>query len=205
MISEILDSLPALNIAPRLWRGEVGLLRGREFSKTQLRDYAAQFGHVEANPYPEHPDAAYPWIYRVSADGLGYDPRGVAHWHYDGANLLKRSRFTLLYAECGLGVTMFCDAALALAGLPPQLERQIRAYPDGRRPRVQTHPDTGQLMLQTTAQEGGALSEYLDGVSFSHQWRDHDLVVFDNAAVLHRATRDVPTKRVIYRVTTAWT
>lgn len=203
-----------------LWAGGVGLIRGCSFSKAELRDRAATLGQVESNPYQEYRDELCPWIYPVSSRGRGYP--GVSYWHFDGSRLAERSRYTLMYAErVTSGVTLFCDAGAAYEALPRALQDLARTLeattkPGVRRPLVQPHPDTGRLTLQFNAlstieslpePEGAelvaTLTAHLDRLAFRHEWQPNDLVLFDNAAVLHRATEG-KSEKLLYRVTTKY-
>lgn len=104
-------------------------------------------------------------------------------------------------------------------GEEPMTDVQRQATPPVDHPVVRTHPDTGRrcLYLGDHAEsivgmpydEGRALIEELNRIAihpdltYEHQWRPHELIVWDNRCLLHRATAyDAATQgRVIRRCT----
>lgn len=104
-------------------------------------------------------------------------------------------------------------------GIDPLTEAQRREKPPVDQPIVRTHPETGRkcLYLGDHAQyivgmpydEGRALIEELNTLAihadlcYEHRWAPHQLLVWDNRCLLHRATAfDVATQgRVVRRCT----
>ena len=104
-------------------------------------------------------------------------------------------------------------------GEEPMTEEQRRARPPVDHPIVRTHSETGRkcMYLGDHAEsivglpydEGRALIEELNALivhrdlSYEHRWRTHEMIVWDNRCVLHRATPyDEATQgRVIRRCT----
>lgn len=104
-------------------------------------------------------------------------------------------------------------------GEDPLTEEQRRSKPPVDHPVVRTHPETGRkcLFLGDHAEyivgmpydEGRALIEELNALAvhpdltYEHRWRAHELLVWDNRCVMHRATGyDAATQpRVIRRCT----
>jgi taurine dioxygenase len=104
-------------------------------------------------------------------------------------------------------------------GEDPLTEAQRLAKPPVDHPVVRTHPETGRkcLYLGDHAEtivgmpydEGRALVEELNAIaihpdlSYEHRWTPHQLIVWDNRCVLHRATGYDPATqgRVIRRCT----
>lgn len=102
------------------------------------------------------------------------------------------------------------------------VKTQITEYPPVRQPLVRTHPTTGMKSLYVCpavishiegmdASTGTALLETLiqhitqPHYVYSHRWRQGDLVVWDNRAVLHTASLFDHTRyqRLMYRTTVA--
>ena len=89
-------------------------------------------------------------------------------------------------------------------GEEPMTEAQRRARPPVDQPIVRTHPETGRkcLYLGDHAEsivgmpydEGRALIDELNALaihadlSYGHRWQPHELLLWDNRCVLHRAT-----------------
>ncbi|HEX4986255.1 MAG TPA: TauD/TfdA family dioxygenase [Burkholderiales bacterium] len=104
-------------------------------------------------------------------------------------------------------------------GEEPMTEAQRAAVPPVDHPVVRTHPDTGrkclflgdhaEYILDMGYDEGRALIEELNALAihedltYRHRWTPGELIVWDNRAVLHRATEYDPAtqKRVIRRCT----
>ena len=101
----------------------------------------------------------------------------------------------------------------------PMTEAQRNAVPPVDHPIVRTHPETGrkclflgdhaEYVLGMNYEEGRALIEQLNALAihpdlvYEHRWTRHELIVWDNRSVLHRATSYDPAtqKRVIRRCT----
>ena len=104
-------------------------------------------------------------------------------------------------------------------GEDPLTEEQRRARPPVDHPVVRTHPGTGrkclylgdhaEYILGMPYEEGRALIEELNALAihpdltYEHRWKAHELLIWDNRCVLHRATPyDAATQaRVIRRAT----
>jgi taurine dioxygenase len=104
-------------------------------------------------------------------------------------------------------------------GVDLMTDAQRCAAPPVDHPIVRIHPDTGRacLYLGDHAQsivgmpydEGRALIEELNALavhpdlSYAHRWRPHELIVWDNRCLLHRATEYDPftQRRVVRRCT----
>ena len=101
----------------------------------------------------------------------------------------------------------------------PMTEAQRNAVPPVDHPIVRTHPDTGRKCLylgdhaeyilgmdyaagRELIEELNALAIHPD-LTYEHRWTPHELLVWDNRSVLHRATSYDPAtqKRVIRRCT----
>ncbi|MPZ47179.1 MAG: TauD/TfdA family dioxygenase [Betaproteobacteria bacterium] len=102
----------------------------------------------------------------------------------------------------------------------PLTQEQYAKAPDRDQPMVRTHPNTGRKSLYISEghsagivgmpnAEANALLAELCAFStqsrfvYDHQWRVGDLVVWDNAATVHKATFDykLPQRRLLHRCT----
>jgi taurine dioxygenase len=104
-------------------------------------------------------------------------------------------------------------------GEDPMTEDQRKAVPPVDHPIVRTHPETGRKCLYLgdhaeyvvgmPYEEGRALIEELNRMSihpdltYEHDWQIHQLIVWDNRCLVHRATPYDPftQSRVIRRCT----
>jgi len=104
-------------------------------------------------------------------------------------------------------------------GEDPLTEEQRRARPPVDHPVVRTHPETGRKCLYLgdhaeyivgmPYEEGRALIEELNALAihpdltYEHRWKAHELLIWDNRCVLHRATpyNAATQARVIRRAT----
>jgi taurine dioxygenase len=105
-------------------------------------------------------------------------------------------------------------------GEDPMTEAQRREVPPVDHPIVRTHPETGRkcLFLGDHAEyvvgmgydEGRALIEELNALAvahadlrYEHRWQAHELIVWDNRCLMHRATEYDPAvqRRVVRRCT----
>jgi taurine dioxygenase len=101
-------------------------------------------------------------------------------------------------------------------GEDPLSEAQRKAKPPVDHPVVRVHPETGRkcLYLGDHAEcivgmrydEGRALIEELNALAvpaqlcYEHRWQAHELIVWDNRCLLHRATSfDTATQRRVVR------
>lgn len=105
-----------------------------------------------------------------------------------------------------------------LLGDEAYTDEQKRAIPPATWPLVQTHPGSGRKLLFVgvharqiigwpTAEGRLLLSDLLEHATqreavYSHQWRVHDLVMWDNRSTLHRGRRyDLSERRELRRTT----
>jgi taurine dioxygenase len=103
---------------------------------------------------------------------------------------------------------------------PELSEQQLQSVPDVETPLVRTHPVTGRKGLfvneahtshipgMTPAESESLLGELYRHITqseflYTHSWRPGDLLMWDNAAVQHKATfdYDLPMRRLMYRTT----
>ena len=93
-------------------------------------------------------------------------------------------------------------------GLPPVIQRVVRTIPRSGRKAFVAGAHSGHVFGMPD-EEGKALMQWLTDFAtqpqfvYSHKWRTGDLVIWDNRAVLHRATpfEDVAYKRDMRRTT----
>ena len=106
---------------------------------------------------------------------------------------------------------------------PPLTPEKAARTPDVVHPLVRVHPETGRKSLYITANKaawqilGLSVEEsrtILDGLLehatrpeflFSHVWREHDYLIWDNRCLIHRATPfdSARYERIMYRTTVA--
>jgi len=104
-------------------------------------------------------------------------------------------------------------------GEEPMTDEQRRATPPVDHPVVRTHPETGrkcvflgdhaEYIVGMPYEEGRALIEELNALAihadltYEHRWTPHELIVWDNRCVMHKATPYDPylQRRVIRRCT----
>lgn len=118
----------------------------------------------------------------------------------------------------GLRVVHSWAASRRRAGAPPPSELEMRERPPVDHPLVRTHPETGAKTLyignhashilgMPEADGEALLSELLEHATrpqfvYTHQWRDGDLVMWDNRCLLHRALANYAMtehRRVLHR------
>jgi taurine dioxygenase len=201
------------------------VFRATALSPEGLVRFARCFGELESFPPDPTQLAEYPEIVRLSnVEGLGYPTVGY-HWHPDGHVRQNPTTLSLLYcvqpSRTG-GETLFAGAHQAYETLPAVTKRRIEGVSGLREngvahPLVRMHPVTGRPALYVNAGRTAGLIgtesdradeliaelvdhlEQVEGV-YSHEWRAGDLVVWDNAAILHRATPASPDPRIVHRV-----
>lgn len=94
-----------------------------------------------------------------------------------------------------------------LPGRPPITDEQLAKVPPVEHPLVRTHPETNRKCLFVnpgftrsivgmTEEESRAVLEFLFAHAtrpefiYRHHWRDHDLLMWDNRCLMHRAVAD---------------
>jgi taurine dioxygenase len=214
--SEIIAALQAHHVL---------LFRNPGLTPEQHVGFSSRFGRVEAYS-PEMTLADHPEV--VVLCSAQYT--ATHYWHTDGLSRRKPSSITLLcprqLPDEG-GDTLFVDACLAYETLPEELQRRLEglrmAYSaDGEitHPMVRTHPVTGRkaLYLDLMVYQGRivgmrsrekeellrALRDHVErpGTIYRHRWRMGELVMWDNASVLHRAAdAESHQLRVLHRTT----
>jgi taurine dioxygenase len=207
---------------------EHGLLRFRDqglspeglLAVTERFGEAERFSHERA--YPERPEVCI----------VSSDPRQAAaqpvYWHSDGAQQPEPPTLSLFYAVRTLGIggeTLFTDARDAYDSLPDDLRtsiegRSARMRNGFEQPLVRVHEPTGRRAIYAdfgqTVGIGGlereeakrlfaALRAHVSRpeTTYALGWEPGDLAMWDNAAVLHSATRLPPNggKRLMWRTT----
>lgn len=191
------------------------LAREQRLSPPELIELTRRFGEPErfdeVRAAPEFPEVCV-----VTNDGRAAAAQPV-YWHSDGAQQPEPPSISLFYAVKTLsagGDTLFVDARNAFESLPAQLREQI----EGRcavlrngfaQPLVRVHPPTGRpalyadfgLTVAITEMERdearslfAALRDHVSRAEsvYAHRWLPGDLAIWDNAAVLHSATRPPP-------------
>jgi taurine dioxygenase len=205
-----------------------GLLLAREQQLTPetLIELTRRFGEPER--FPElRAVAEFPEVCIVT-NNPRQAPAQPVYWHSDGAQQPEPPSITLFYAvkttDSG-GETLFTDAREAYDSLPDALRERIQ----GRRvvlqsgveqPLVRRHPRTDRRALYADfgravaitgldRDEATALLKALrdhvgrPGAAYAHKWTPGELVIWDNAAILHSATEPPPPDqlRLMWRTT----
>jgi taurine dioxygenase len=202
------------------------LAREQELTPERLIELTRRFGEPER--FPElRALAEYPEVCIVT-NNPRQAPAQPVYWHSDGAQQPEPPSVTLLYAvrttDSG-GETLFTDAREAYESLPDPLRERLEGrravLPSGlEQPLVRVHPRTGRRALYAdfgrTAGITGldrddakpllkALRDHVGrpGTTYAHKWTPGDLAIWDNAAILHSATKPPPPDqlRLMWRTT----
>ena len=107
-------------------------------------------------------------------------------------------------------------------GREPLTEEQLKEVPDVSHPVIRVHPVTGRKVLfvnegftvyvegMPKTESDSLLQELFAHIArlealYTHQWRQGDLLMWDNCLVQHRAIRDyeLPLRRLMHRTTVA--
>jgi taurine dioxygenase len=227
--AEPIDEAVRSEIVAALQVHHVLLFRKQGLTPAQHVAFSRCVGPVETYPaemtLPDHPEV-------VVLSSAQYT--ATHYWHTDGLSRRKPSSVTLLcprqLPDEG-GDTLFVDSWLAYDTLPDELQRRLEGLrmvysADGEitHPMVRTHPVTGRkaLYLDLMIYRGRivgmrsrekeellrALRDHVErpGAIYRHRWRMGDLMMWDNASVLHRAADAEPAQlRVLHRTTTEGT
>ena len=176
------------------------LVNGRWHTDSSFRPIPAMASILSGREIPEHEsgDTCFASM-RVGYETLPESRRAeitglVAYHHY------------------GYSVGLFGNTGVT--------SEELAALPPVPHPMIRTHPGTGILSLYVSghiewiegmaAEEGRRLAEDLIAwctrpeYVYQHQWRQHDLIMWDNRCALHRVTH-VPTteRRIAHRTTVA--
>jgi taurine dioxygenase len=231
-LGSALDEATRRTVVNALHAHQLLIFRDQRLSPGQQVAFARTFGRVGVYRPDEQIHRAHPEhreILRISdAYSIGAD-----HWHTDGLEETSPPSVTMLYPQqlpATGGDTLFVDAYAAYGQLPQNLQQAL----EGRRmlhgpgrvghPIVRTHPVTGRKALYIelvvyrsriegmgSRQKEALIRELLAHVErpelvYRHCWREGDLVVWDNAAVLHRGTETPAGEpRLLHRVTVCGT
>jgi alpha-ketoglutarate-dependent taurine dioxygenase len=207
---------------------EYGLLvfHGQDLTPEGLCEVTKRFGVPEEfsheRAYPERPEVCIVTSYPRQAKAQ------PVYWHSDGAQQPEPPTLSLFYAvktPGDGGETLFTDARDAYDALPDELRDRIETRKAVMRngfeqPLVRIHAETGRHAVyadfgQTVALQGLERDEARDvfaalrahvarpEATYAVDWKPGDLAMWDNAAVLHSATRPPATggKRLMWRTT----
>jgi taurine dioxygenase len=204
------------------------VLEGSALDDCALVEFARVFG--EPAPVGSYRTQASPHVrLQSNVSGLGAVSTG-GYWHADGPLEDPPCRATLLIcdeAPGAGGATLFADMRAAYERLPDELAARVatlrgrfpcRGRPRHEHPLVRSHPVTGRHALYLnehwlrgvaglSAEASRAILDALYAVAtdprfvYEHRWRPGDLLVWDNAIVLHKATPAPIGRKVTRRVT----
>jgi len=167
----------------------------------------------------------FPEIFRVSNRVDQGNLNNGLYWHSDGAYLETPTAVTLhhIIRPTADGDTLYADLAGAYDRLHPRDRagfakmKTISQVSSVAHPLVRQHPVTGRTILYVNLEpsarivdEAGKqqpqvaafLREHLNRGCYRHKWHRGDLIVVDNFAAAHCATRATPDAlRVLHRTT----
>ena len=203
------------------------LFRGRTLDPAQQIAFTLLFGSELHTCSPRKRFVpGFPEIFRVcNREGAGLTNIGP-YWHSDGAYLLEPTGVSVhhIILPTDDGDTLYTDLAASYQRLPSEAKGQFlrmrtRASTGVTHPLVMPHPVTGRVGLYVNldpsavlVDEAGrehcatrdAIERHLscEHTYYRHKWRAGDMVVIDNFAAAHRATRADPIAlRVLHRTT----
>ncbi len=210
------------------------LFRGRTLDPARQIAFTLVFGGEVHTCSPRNRFVpGFPEIVRVcNREGEGLANIGP-YWHSDGAYLQEPTAVSVHHIIVATedGDTLYTSLASAYERLPPEGRRHVsrmrtRSQTGIAHPLARPHPVTGRLGLYVNldhtaaiidefGRENRAMRDGLErhfgteGTYYRHHWRAGDLLVVDNFAAAHRATRADPAAlRVLHRTTihgpTAW-
>jgi len=224
------ETVAALRAA--LLEHHVIAISGQDLSATELEAFARQWGELLTHPATRHEDTPYiQFIPGSGATKSGFGTwHSDMTWHATPpiVTMLHARRLP----DAG-GDTAFSNQHLAWETLPRKLRAKLdnaQAYnsgkifgpdvPDTVHPAVRTHDETGREALYVNAAftthfidmepaEGKALLlrtlMHATRVEFvyRHKWELHDLVIWDNRAVMHCPSVDYEGERYMHRAVVA--
>lgn len=223
-----LDSETLAAIKQALVQYHILLFRGRPLTPAEQVAFSHQFGELE--DYPPHftNTTNFPEIIRISnVPEEGYTNIG-AYWHHDGSyqeKVTDLSFFHLLKVPDQGGDTVFADMHAAYEALPTEIKEMVEplqtVHNNGTvHALVRRHPVSGRKALYLSTNlvgsirgmdndESRGLLDYLtrhisrpEG-TYTQRWRTGDLMIVDNASVVHRAARfESKLPRLLQRTTT---
>lgn len=192
----------------------------REDGKPKGAIYAGQYWHSDLSYVPE--PALGSMLYALEIPSIGGDTMFASM--YLAYETLSDTMKALVE-----GLTAVHDYAHAyetvfakLPGRPPITDEQLAKVPPVEHPIVRTHPETGRKCLFVnpgftrrvvgmTEDESKAILGFLFAHAtrpefiYRHHWRGHDLLMWDNRCLMHRAVADydMNENRHMYRATIA--
>ena len=193
------------------------LFRGRNLDPARQIAFTLLFGsQVHTCPPRNRFVPGFPEIVRAcNREGEGLINIGP-YWHSDGAHLQEPTAVSVHHIVVATedGDTLYTSLASAYERLPPEGRRHVsrmrtRSQTGIAPPLVLPHPVTGRLGLYMNLDHNAAIVDEFDhenramrdalerhlgaeGTYYRHQWRGGDMLVVDNFAAAHRATRADP-------------
>jgi len=189
------------------------LFRGRTLDPARQIGFTRVFGSEVHTCAPHNRFVpGFPEIVREAEGLTNIGP----YWHSDGAYLQEPTAVSVHHIIVATedGDTLYTSLASAYERLPPEGRRHVsrmrtRSQTGIAHPLALPHPVTGRLGLyinldHTAAivdefgHENRAMRDALErhlsaeGTYYRHQWRAGDILVVDNFAAAHRATRADP-------------
>lgn len=217
------DERTGPEVLAALYEHQVLVFPGQRLTPEQHVAFTRALGPIHVyTPEAAHPD--HPEILIIRSSG----GTAAEYWHTDGLFYAEPPSVSLLYGvqpPPETGDTLFADAHAAYETLPESIKDQIdgaqMVHPDDFiHPMVRSHPVTGRkalyvdLMIYKRQIVGmpsrekeqllKALRAHLESpeLLYRHRWTPGDLVLWDNAAVLHKGTGTDPQyTRLMHRTT----
>lgn len=177
----------------------------REDGKPKGAIYAGQYWHSDLSYTPE--PALGSMLYALEIPSVGGDTMFAnMYLAYETLSDTMKDFVTGLHAVHDYShayETVFSK----LPGRPPITDEQLAKVPPVEHPLVRTHPETNRKCLFVnpgftrsivgmTGDESRALLDFLFAHAtrpefiYRHHWQDHDLLMWDNRCLMHRAVAD---------------
>ena len=185
---------PFREIRDAFFAAQVLVFRGLRLSAGQFLEFARRFGRPEPHVidqfhHPEHADILILSNRRKDGEPVGLADAGT-YFHTDYSYLEVPARCTMLYSievPAKGGDTLFADQYAAYDDLPAGMKRRIEGMPDDEAIAL-----LDELKRHATQEKYQLRLKY--GVG--------DLVIWDNASLLHSATlTDPEDPRTLWRIT----
>jgi alpha-ketoglutarate-dependent 2,4-dichlorophenoxyacetate dioxygenase len=118
----------------------------------------------------------------------------------------KVAEHSIFTSRRRMGMTRFTEGEMA--GLPPAPQVVVRTIPESGRKSLYIASHAGRIFGMPEAEGRALIDQLIEHVSqrqfvYTHRWRPHDLVIWDNRCTMHRGTEydDMRWKRDMQRAT----
>lgn len=225
-----IDENEDVDLLDQLHKHQLLIIKSKTLTPSEQVEFSKKFGELEI--FPNYPSQfkGFPEIFRLSTDSKkGYKNVGF-YWHQDGSFNIKPtpiSIFHLTKIPKSGGATLFSNAYKVYDLLPQDMKdiaEHLKTEHNGgvKHDLVITHPITGKkaiyinfgLTHQIYATNNSKIEDIkavineieriinLPSVMYTHDWKEGDIVVIDNYAVFHQATKvNDDSERTLHRTT----